>query len=96
MLRLLVLFILMGITTYRELASAGDAGSAPSIAGLEGSREDLGLLLLLFRRSQVVKPHQEIELLLLEVVARLLQFSNCVLLSSKFPLSRTLLSNSAL
>ena len=92
MLRLLVLFIIMGINPYRELASAGDAGSHSSIVGLEGSREDLGLLLLLFRRSQVVKPHQEIELLLLEVVARLLQFSNCVLLSSEFPHSPELFS----
>ena len=92
MLRLLVLFIIKGINTYRELASAGDARSDSSIAGLEGSREDLGLLLLLFRRSQVVKPHQEIELLLLEVVTRLLQFSNCVLLSSKFPHSPELFS----
>ena len=92
MLRLLVLFIIMGINTYRELASAGDARSDSSIAGLEGSRENLGLLLLLFRRSQVVKPHQEIELLLLEVVTRLLQFSNCVLLSSEFPHSPELFS----
>ena len=91
MLRLLVLFIIMGINTYRELASAGDARSDSSIAGLEGSRENLGLLLL-FRRSQVVKPHQEIELLLLEVVTRLLQFSNCVLLSSEFPHSPELFS----